>query len=270
MVLSKIKEALPIILSLTSVVGLAATTALAITATPKATELLKTEEAKKGEKLTKKEVVKTVWRVYIPTSVAFVGTASCIIGTAILNRKQQASLVSAYALVSSSYNKYKDKVKQLFGEEAHRNIISEIAAEKAKNNYISAVSMWQNTTLEFGDDEEEVTFYDTFSDRYFTSTVNKVLQAEYHLNRNYFLNCCSQTLNDFYALLGIEPTDFGEKVGWFLDDYSETYWIDFDHYKTVQEGGLEVHVIEMVTAPTTAYSEGCDEWNCITTDDAKE
>lgn len=253
--LSKIKEAFPVILSLASVAGLATTTALAIKATPKATELLKTEETKKGEKLTKKEIVKTVWKIYIPTSVAFVGTASCIIGAAILNRKQQASLVSAYALVSSSYNKYKDKVKQLFGEEAHRNIISEIAAEKAKNNHITAESMWHSTTLEFGDNEEEVTFYDTFSDRYFTSTVNKVLQAEYHLNRNYFLNACSQTLNDFYALLGIEPTDFGENVGWFLDDFSETYWIDFDHYKTVQDGGLEVHVIEMVTTPEALCSE---------------
>ncbi len=261
MALSKIKEALPVILSVASVTGLAVTTVFAIKATPKAVELLKSEEIQKGEKLTKKEIVKTVWKNYIPTAVFFVGTASCIISAAILNKKQQTSLASAYALMSASYNKYKNKVKELFGEEAHEKVISEIAAEKAKGNYISAEAMWQNTTLEFGDDEEEVTFYlaDGGEGRYFTSTVNKVLQAEYHLNRNYFLNACSLTLNDFYELLGIEPTDFGENVGWFLDDYSELYWIDFDHYKTVQDGGLEVHVIEMVTMPTTLCSAYADE-----------
>lgn len=47
-----------------------------------------------------------------------------------LNRRQQAALVSAYALVSRSYNDYQRKVKELHGIDAHRGIMEALAAEK--------------------------------------------------------------------------------------------------------------------------------------------
>lgn len=253
MALSKIKQVLPVILSITSVAGLAATTILAIKATPKATELLKTEETQKGEKLTKKEIVKVVWKNYIPTAAAFVGTASCIIGAAILSKKQQASLASAYALVSASYNKYKNKVKELFGEEAHEKVVSSIAAEKAKDVTITAATWFTNTTLDFGDDDEEHLFYDISGDTYFHSTVSKVLQAEYHINRNYVL-AGAVSLNDFYDLLGLEHKEGGDAIGWSCED-GEINWLDFNNSKTVTDDGLEIYIIEPVFSAIEIYSD---------------
>lgn len=252
----RLKRNIPVILSAMSVVGLAATTVLTAKATIKAHGLIDAEPS--TDELTAKDTVKLVWKCYIPTAAVFVGTASCIIGSAILNKKQQASLASAYALMSASYNKYKDKVKELYGEETHEKIISSIAAEKvSKDHCITAEAFWRQTSLDFGneDKDEEVTFYlvDGFEDngigRYFVSTVNRVLQAEYHLNRNFFCGVWEANINDFYRLLGIKEIDGGDTIGWYLDDYSDVYWIDFNHYKTIMDDGMEVCVIEIVNSP---------------------
>lgn len=86
-------------------------------------------------------------------------------GANALNRRQQASLTSAYALVQGSYKEYKDKLKELYGEEAHNAIVDSIAKEKCKDISISANGGWYDSSLDFGEGmEPEVsrTFYDSF------------------------------------------------------------------------------------------------------------
>lgn len=261
--MNRFTKALPTILSIVSVAGVAATTVLAVKATPKAMKLIKEREDKKDDILTKREVVKTTWKCYIPSAAVFVGTTACIIGANILNKRSQASIAAAYALVSSSYNKYKGKVVELYGKEAHNKIISSIAAEKSDPPLISAMGIFSDgSTLEFGDNDEEVTFYDVFSQRYFTSTVNKVLQAEYHLNRNFVLRGGAE-LNEFYDFLGIKPIDGGDSIGWSCGE--NMYWIDFNHRKVTLDDGLEVRFIEMIFEP---YNEYYDEIEgCLSTSD---
>lgn len=163
-----------------------------------------------------------------------------------LNRRQQASLASAYALISQSYKEYQEKVKELYGEEAHKTVMSALATEKVdKDHTIVATAMYGATTLDFGDINEEVrTFYDCFSGRYFESTLSKVLQAEYHLNRNFALGGLYVEVNNFYELLGIAPIDSGKVLGW--DCAEDIVWIDFNHYKATLDDGMEVYYIEMM------------------------
>lgn len=108
--------------------------------------------------------------------------------------------------------------------------------------------MYGATTLDFGDINEEVrTFYDCFSGRYFESTLSKVLQAEYHLNRNFALGGLYVEVNNFYELLGIAPIDRGKVLGW--DCAEDIVWIDFNHYKATLDDGMEVYYIEMMIDP---------------------
>lgn len=248
----KLKTGLPTILSVISVIGLGATVVTAIRATPKALTLIKEAEDEKGDKLNKREIVKAAWKLYIPMLVIGLSTAGCIIGSNILSNRQNASLAGAYALASGAYAEYKNKVKELYGEEAHKKIISSIAAEKSNAQPITAGSYFANSCLDFGDDEEELLFYDVFSQRYFTSTLGKVLQAEYHLNRNFVLRG-DVTLNEFYEFLGISGIDGCDNLGWNCCD-GEMYWIDFDHKREVTEDGLDVHFIEMIFEPGDIYS----------------
>lgn len=56
----------------------------------------------------KTEAIKSAWVYYIPSTVIGVSTIICIVGANVLNRHQQASLSSAYALINKSYNEYKE------------------------------------------------------------------------------------------------------------------------------------------------------------------
>lgn len=253
--MNKFSKILPSVLSAVGVIGTAVTVVLAVKATPKAVKIIEKKAAENGSALDKKDTVKAVWKEYIPAAGAFLFTSACIIGANISNRRVQASLTAAYALVSKSYNRYKNKVIELYGKEANDKIISSIAAEKSSAPVITGATCCSNTSLEFGDIEEEVLFYDEFSDRYFTSTVSKVLQAEYHLNRNYVLRGYV-SLNEFYDFLGISHFDGGDDIGWVCD--GEINWIDFDHFKKTLDDGLEVRFIQMIFFPYGEYSDEID------------
>lgn len=250
-----LKKASPKILSCLGALGVVATAVLAVKATPKALERIEdAKEAKgpeNGGKLTRLEMIIACWQCYIPAAATGIATVGCIIGANVLNRRQQASLASAYALVSRSYDDYKQKVKEMAGEDVHQKIMESIAAERvSKDHTIIAQGYMGNSSLDFDDTaEDEHLFYDAFSGRYFTSTVSKVLQAEYHLNRNFALSGGGIALNHFYNLLGIDDIPEGDTIGWFVND--EMYWIDFDHSKVTLEDGLECYIIDMVYTPGT-------------------
>ncbi len=251
---SAMKKASPTILTCIGAIGVVATAVLAVKATPKAVDLIRADSRKNHDgdpyAATKIEAVKSCWTCYIPATITGAATIACILGANVLNRRQQASLASAYALVSRSYNDYKRKARELYGEETHKKIMESLAAEKVDKDhtiiYPGLVSM--NSTDFEDSDEEDRLFYDSFSERYFTSTIGKVLQAEYHLNRNFAL-AGSISLNQFYELLGIDGIPEGDCVGWFIND--EMYWIDFNHSKAVLEDGLECYIIDMVHTPGT-------------------
>ena len=237
------------ILTVAAAAGVITTSVLSAKAAIKTSRVLAHKEEEKGEKLTFEETISAVWTIYIPPVVAGMSTIACVFGANILNQRQQASLASAYALVDSSYKEYKAKLKELYGEEAHNNIVDSIAAEKCDEANISAGGLTSAYTQEIESDAEPRLFYDEYSGRYFETTIEKVLLAEYHLNRNYILRGFAR-LNEFYEFLGLEPTDYGETVGW--DICGEIYWIDFNHRKAFigdDNDGFECYIIEMPYYP---------------------
>lgn len=241
------------ILSIVGAVGVIVTTIMAIKATPKALEKLEEAEEEKGEELTRTEKIKIAGPTYVPTVIAGVSTVVCVLGANILNKRQQAALVSAYALVDSSFKEYKRKLIELHGKEAHDEIIDALAVEKAKEVGITAASGCALTCLtdsEFCGDP--VVFYDEWSGRYFETTIEQVISAEYHINRNFVLRGYT-VLNELYEFLGLEPTDYGSTVGWSVED--EFYFIDFNHRKAILNDGLEVYIIETPWGPTTEALE---------------
>lgn len=234
-------------------VGLVATAVTAVKATPKA--LIKLDEAKKekGEPLTKLEIVKTVGPVYIPAVVIGIGTLVCMFGANVMNKKQQASLVSAYAVIDSSYKEYQKKLKELYGEEAHQEIVDAIASEKSKNVGVRTAGFVSQNKL-YVDDQcgDTRLFYIDCEQRFFETTLEQVIAAQYHLNRNYCLRGYS-VLNEFYDFLGLEPTDYGSEVGWCsYDEY--TFWVEFNNRET-EINGQKCIVIEMPYGPDMEWKD---------------
>ena len=241
------------ILTIAGGVGVIVTAVMAVKATPEANELLEKASKKKGEDLTAVEKIKIAGPRYVPTILMGAGTVACIFGANVLNKRQQAALVSAYAMIDSSYKEYKQKLKELYGDEAHEEIVNAIAVEKSKEVGITASTFATNSCLT--DDVacgEPVLFYDEWSKRYFESTIEQVITAEYHLNRNFILRGFT-VLNELYEFLGLETTDYGNQVGWTIED--ELYWIDFNHRKVVLDDGLECYIIETPWGPSTDFQE---------------
>lgn len=241
------------VLTCTGAAGVVATTVMAVKATPKAMTLLEEAKKEKGEELTKLEKVKIAGTKYIPTILVGASTIACIFGANVLNKHNQAALASAYALLDNSFKEYKKKLIELHGEETHQNIIDHIAIEKAKEVGITAESLCANTCLT--DDEscgDPVLFYEEWSGRYFESTIEQVITAEYHINRNFVLRGYT-TLNELYDFLGLETTKYGDTLGWAVED--ELYWIDFHQHKVVMDDGLECYIIETPWGPSPDFLE---------------
>ncbi len=229
------------ILTITGGVGVVTTTILAVKATPKALKVLEEAREEKGEELTKLEVVQVAGPAYIPSVLSGVGTLACIFGANVLNKRQQAALVSAYALLDQSYKEYINKVDELYGEGASDKVKEEIAKDKYEES-----------------DHEEPLFYDAFSRQYFNSTIEKVQCAEYYLNRDIQMRGWAD-LNEFYEMLDI-TIDGGEALGWSEGGNLARYWqswIDFDHKKIVMDDGLECCVITMFQEPYPNYEDDC-------------
>ena len=154
------------ILTGVGVIGVIGTAVLTACATPKAMRLLENTEYEKiatsGEPLTKLEKVKIAAPAYIPAALTGTATIACIIGANVLNHRQQASLMSAYALLDRSYKEYRSKVRELYGKEADIRIREEMIKDD-----------FEDEPFEFN--EEFVTFYDERHMRFFESAAEKAI-----------------------------------------------------------------------------------------------
>lgn len=107
-----IRKYSPVALSFIASAGVVVTAIAAAKATPRAVALVYADSRKKHDgdpyAYTKKEAFIVAWKCYIPAVAFGASTIACIMGANALNRRQQAALTSAYALVQSSYKEYKD------------------------------------------------------------------------------------------------------------------------------------------------------------------
>lgn len=222
-------------------VGVVVTSVMAVKATPKALRLLEEAKLEKGEELTKFEIVKTAGPAYVPSVLVGAATVVCIFGANVLNKRQQAAMMSAYALLDQSYKDYKKKVDELYGEGATKEVEKEIV----KNKY-------NESDLSIDDGDGKELFYDAFSERYFRATLSDVIAAEYEIN-HLLAQDCGVYLNEFYDELGIDTVDYGDYIGWSSFELVETYWycwVEFGHEKVTMDDGMECTIIHMFTEPT--------------------
>ena len=230
------------ILTVVGGAGVVATSVMAVKATPKAMMLLEEAKKEKGEELTTLEVVATAGPSYIPAIVTGVSTIACIFGANALNKRQQAALMSAYALLDNTYKDYKRKVEELCGEGSDKEIRRELAKDKYEANSVAV-------------EEGKQLFYDEFSERYFESTMENVIRAEYELNKK-ISQWGGANLNEFYEHLDIPQVDYGEFLGWSSGSLMETkwaQWLDFEHEKVVMEDGLVCYIITISDEPMYDY-----------------
>lgn len=219
-------------------VGVITTAVLTAKAAPTASKMLEEAKEEKGEELTVVETVKIAGPAYVPAVITGVATITCIFGANMLNKRQQATLMSAYALLDQSYKEYKAKVKELYGEEADVAVRTEIAKDHFEPD-------------KYEEEDGTLLFYDEYSQSYFHATMEDVLKAELKFNRDFQYHGIA-LLNEFYDLLDLPQTDFGDYLGWSTCWLCEAQWypfIEFNHRKVELEDGMECYILEILTEP---------------------
>ena len=249
-----LRRNLPKLLAILAAMGTVSTAFATARATPKALLLIQEAEAQKGEDLTALEKVKVAAVPYIPAVLLGSATIVCVFGAQMLNRRAQSSMASAYALLDQSFKDYRRKLNELYGDEADKKVIEALAVEKSQTVYINASYLTGPCDLSLEENSSKpVLWYDEYSKRFFTASLEQVLMAEYHLNRNYILRG-EAVINELYEFLGLEPTDWGTEAGWAPMDEG-MFWIEFNHIPAKLDDGSVFYIIEMPFEPTLNYDE---------------
>ena len=221
--------------------GVVATGVLSGRAAIKAYEKIESIRTKEWEKTGKepsiKDKAKAIAPIYILPASVGATTIACLFGANTISRKQQASMLAATAIIEQTYKRYKGKAEELLGN-------GKVETEIAKEDY-------GDIHKEVKDDEC-LFYYNYYHDDptsdygfYFTANKNDVLKAEYELNRTFNIRE-TVTLNDFLKLLNQKEVEGGNEVGWSKElghDYYGYSWIDFEHYDTTMDDGLECTII---------------------------
>ena len=239
------KKNVSTILTCLGAVGVVATAVTAVQSTPKAMKLIEERKSEQGGELTKWEITQTAFPVYIPTLAIGLGTMGCIFGANILNKRTQARLTSAYAMLHQTHKAYRKKAIDIYGEDADQKINEEIAKDQYEDEDIKL------------EDPEKKLFYDLFSKQYFESTEAEVLEAQYLLNRTLSIRGYASA-KEYYDFLGIPSVDCGEELGWSTGMNSEFYWqewVDFPQQHTIMEDNLECTIIYMAQEPRLEWQE---------------
>lgn len=256
-----IKKHSSAILTGMSIIGVGITTGLAINSTIKAVKIIedKTVELTKHEKIyadnnpytvaippkfTKKDILYYTWKQYIPVAVSGLSTILCIIGVHNLNRRTQASLISAYALLDNTYKEYKKKIQEEYPDDPK---VVDFEHEIIKSKFDKNIQLDKNKQL----------FFDYQSMRYFESTLKEVKEAEQHLN-----DCLAEDgyvcLNEMYDFLELPKTPYGWQLGWSYI-YSDTIYseddikLKFEYEPITMDDGLECTIITIKYPKTLEY-----------------
>ena len=159
-----------------------------------------------------------------------------------LSHKQIKAISSAYILLDQTFKEYKRKVKELYGENADREVKKEIMNDLYEESDISP-------------EGEKIIFYEEHYGKLFERTMLEVLQAEYDLNRRFAL-AGEASVNDFLDLLGLEHVEFGNCIGWLSNSNYDFYghpWIEFKHEKMTLDDGMECVYINIDSLPSVYY-----------------
>lgn len=215
------------ILSFIAAGGVIGTAYLSGKAALKSNELL--ERKRKQEKeVTKRDEILTKAEAFLPAGAAAAGTILCILGANALNQKRQALLLTTCAYLEKSYTDYKTRVNKLLTEEESKFIDKAVDAEKQDDD--DGLPPWTGIQ----------TFYIEQYGKFFERTMDEVIAAEYHFNRNFILRGFA-TFNEFMDFLRLPHVENGDVIGWDQCIGEESYgykWIDFVHTYRVSDDML--------------------------------
>lgn len=212
-------------------------------ATVKAVRKTDYEEEKKGEPLTKKELVETNWKYYIPTAALTVGSTLGLVAASRNYGGQIKSLAALYAISETALKDQEEAVKQTFGEKQAAKVQDETARQVLARTFDESPAV-MNTR------KGSTLCLDRFSGRYFRMDIENLRKAindaNFKLNREGYLS-----YNElFYEICDeFEDMVYGDTVGW----KAEYGLIDPKFTSALTKDNEPCLVLDFYTRPYTGF-----------------
>jgi Family of unknown function (DUF6353) len=204
-----------VILSSVAIAGVVTTAYLAGKATIQASQDVQLHEEDNGTPEDLKDRwkgrVAVSWRHYIPTAASGVVTIGCIVGSTHISARRGAAAQAAFILTERAYHDYRSAVIEEIGERKDKAIRDEIAEKKVKNTP-------PPVTLISG--PGNVLCCELHTGRYFTSDMESLRRALNDMNQR-LLKHDVVSMEDWYDMIGLSPTQFSGETGWHSDKLVE-------------------------------------------------
>lgn len=181
-----------------------------------------------------------VGRTYIPTITLGAATISCILGSHGILSNRNAVALAAYTSVSKSYDKYRQKVREEYGEDKDAEYRYGLHKEKVEVEYVDEKTGKTKTKKEdiLVVDRNTIREMSQFTRLFDETNPNYERSPEYNLlflrNAQNFANQKLRAVghllvNDIYDMLGYERTSEGGINGWVFDlnDPERDNYVDF-------------------------------------------
>ena len=169
-----------------------------------------------------KEIVKTVWKCYIPTIGMVILTTTAIVCNGRINAKKLAVLTSAYSGSMEALKKVEEKMSQQIGPKKTQKAIDEAESELGKEK------MPQNKKDVVATGKGDKLFFCATTGQWFWSDWNGVELAEMKLKKVFADIMRNWGQGEFVQMseaqeaLGLPVTDMGEYMGWHTDDFLDS------------------------------------------------
>ena len=228
----------PAILTGLALAGVVTTVVLTVHATKEATlDILEDDELPVDEdgNIPKKEIVKKVWKRYVPVVGGIVLTGVCIVGAQHINHRRQVALAAAYELADTALKTYKQEVIEQIGKNKEKKIQASVddkvvKRDPPKEEFVANLH------------DNDVVFRDSMTGQYFVSNIDKVKAAAHKANSD--MHNDRVYLNDFLYDCGANFSDMGND---YYMDYFETGEIYVEDLITYSEQEIHGHTFVVGT-----------------------
>ena len=161
-----------------------------------------------GEKISNQEKILMTYKNYVPAAITTVGTCTCMVVATKIGLNRTAALGAAFVIAERNGDAYKEKVKEILGENKHVKVNDAVASE----HLAQAPALNPNIILTDG----EQWFLDDWSGRIFRTNIETYKQAVNEFNYD-LLNDDSRSLSDFYSKIGLDTIQESDSIGWSSD-----------------------------------------------------
>ena len=240
----KLKQSSPEILVVTGIAGVIGSVVMACKATTKistiqekaqeqldaAEEALTTHADEYSEEDYKKDkiIIRThqaidYAKLYAPAAICGIASLGCIIGSHTILRKRIFNLGAAYTAIDNAFKKYRDNVKEKYGEEIDKElrygVKKLVTEEKVKDENGKTKKVKTETSYIEGDYSGYARIFDETNKKYERNSMinNAFLMSQQNYWNDRLHSRGYVFLNEVYESLGFDKIPEGQIIGW-VDD----------------------------------------------------